>query len=194
MKRYRFSQLLALGSLILLTACQAAGQRASAAMLKSGDTIDGMGLTTGVMGTPPLWAFCSSSQASSQIRSFNCHAPVLPTLAIGHIFLLADEVFTNMNWSDLAWELSIDDQAVDLASFETFDYTVPSMAKHPSPIREVFKKATAWNIVLTNLNPGEHTLRFLAQNDTDSYTWSVNLVIESPNRTDISSVPFPPKS
>lgn len=165
-----------------------------AAMLKSGDTIDGMGLTTGVTGTPPLWAFCSSSQESSQIRSFNCHAPVLPTLAIGHIFLLADEVFTNLNWSDLAWELSLDNQAVHLASFETFDYILPSMAKHPSPIRELFKKATAWNIVLTNLNPGEHTLRFLAQNDTDIYTWFVNLVIESPNGTDISSVPFPPKS
>jgi hypothetical protein len=153
-----------------------------------------MSLATGVADAPPLWAFCSSSQGSSQTKIMSCHAPVLPTLAIGHIFLLADEVFTDMNWSDLTWELSIDNQAVDLASFETFDFTVPSMAKHPSPIREVFKKATAWNIVLTNLNPGEHTLRFLAQNDTDSYTWLVKLVIDSTNGTDISSVPFPLKS
>jgi hypothetical protein len=65
------------------------------------------------------------------------------------------------------------------------------MSKSPSPVREVFRKATAWNIVLTNLNPGEHTLRFLAQNETDTYTWLAHLVIEPTQETDFSSVPFP---
>ena len=194
MNTRRFFQLLSVGILALLTACQGTGPSASASMLKAGDAINGMSLTTGVADAPPLWAFCSGSQESSQTIIMSCHAPLLPTLAIGHIFLLADQVFTGGNGSDLTWDLSIDNQAVDLDSFETFDFTVPSMAKHPSPIREVFQKATAWNIVLTNLNPGEHTLRFLAQNDTGSYTWLVKLVIEPADGTDISSVPFPLKS
>jgi len=191
MNTRRLFQLLSAGMLFLLAAFGASGHLASAAMLKSGDAINGMSLATGVTGAPPLWAYCSSSQESGQTKIFSCQAPVLPTLAIGHIFLLADEAFADMGGSELAWELSIDNQAVDLDSFESFEYTVPSMAKHPSPIREVFKKATAWNIVLTHLNPGEHTLRFLAQNDAGSYTWLVKLAIESTNGTDISSVPFP---
>ena len=191
MKTRRLFQLLSVGMLFLLTACGAAGRSASAAALKSGDSINGLRLATSVTNAPPLWAFCSSSQESNQTKIMSCRAPVLPTLAIGHIFLLADQVFNGRNGSDLTWDLSIDNQAVDLDSFETFDLAVPSMAKHPSPIREVFRKATAWNIVLTNLNPGEHTLRFLAQNDTDSYTWLVKLAIEPADGTDISSVPFP---
>lgn len=193
MNTNRLSLLIGIGTLFLLTACQSDGQPLSPAMVKAGDEINGMSLTTGAADAPPLWAFCSSSQESNHIKTFNCNVPVLPTLAIGHIFLLSDEALTNLDWSDFVWELSLDSQAVDLDSFGTFDYVMPSMSKSPSPIREVFKKATAWNIVMTNLNPGEHTLRFLAQNNTDSYTWFVNLVIEPTDGTDISSIPFSPK-
>jgi hypothetical protein len=194
MNKIRLSKLLYCGVLLMLAACQAAGQPLSAAMFRPGDSIDGMSLTTGAADAPPLWAFCSGSQESNHIKTFNCRAPVLPTLAIGHAFLFADEVLTSQDWSELVWELSIDGQAVDLESFGTFDYVMPSLSQSPSPVREVFMKATAWNIVLTNLNPGEHTLRFLAQSETESYTWLVNLVIEGADGTDISSVPFPPKS
>jgi hypothetical protein len=191
MNTNRLSRLSIVAMLFLLAACQAAGQPLSAAMVKSGDAINGMNLTTGAVDAPPLWAFCSNSQEANHIKTFNCRAPVLPALAIGHIFLLADEVLANTDWSDLVWELSMDDQAVDLESFGTFDYVMPSMSKSPSSVQEVFKKATAWNIVLTNLNPGEHTLRFLAQSETDSYTWFVNLVIEATDEVEISAVPFP---
>ena len=100
---------------------------------------------------------------------------------------LADGALANLDGSELVWELSIDDRAVDLESFGTFDYVIPAISQSPSPVREVFMKATAWNIVLTNLNSGEHTLRFLAKNDTDSYTWFVNLVIEEANGVDLRS-------
>jgi hypothetical protein len=190
MNKVRVAQLLSAGLLVLLTACQAAGQPLSTAF-RPGDNINGMGLTTGAADAPALWAFCSGSQQGDNMQTFDCRAPVLPTLAIGHIFLLTDEAFANLAWSDLVWELSINGQAVDLESFGTFDYVMPSMAKSPSPVREVFEKATAWNVVLTNLNPGEHTLRFLAQSDTDSYTWLVHLVIEGVAGVDVSSVPFP---
>jgi hypothetical protein len=190
MNNKRLSHLLVIGLLFLLTACQGAGQPLSATMVSSGDTVNGMGLTTGIADAPPLWGFCSSSQAGSHIKTFNCRAPVMPTLAIGHIFLFADEVLANLDWSELVWELSIDDQAVDLESFGTSEYVMPVIAPKPSSVREVFMKATAWNVVLTNLNPGEHTIRFLAQSETDSYTWFVNLVIEGEEGVDMSAARF----
>lgn len=187
MNKTRLFQLLSFGLLFMISACQAAGQPLSAAMFRPGDTIDGMSLATGAADAPPLWAFCSGSQESNHIKTFNCRAPMLPTLAIGNIFILADGALANLDWSELVWELSIDDQAVDLESFGTFEYLMPTMPQSRSSIREVFKKFTAWNVVLTNLNPGEHTLRFLAQSETDSYTWFVNLVIESADGVDVSS-------
>jgi hypothetical protein len=183
-----------IGLLVLLTACQSAGEPLNAAMHGPGDAINGLRLETGTQGAPPLWAFCSTSPDGSHIKSFDCRTPILPTLAIGNVFLLADEAFANLNWSDLAWELSIDGQPVDLEQFGTFEYVMPGMSKGPSPIREVFMRVIAWNIMLTNLNPGEHTLRFLAQSETDSYAWLVNLVIEGTGGVDISSVPFDLKS
>jgi hypothetical protein len=163
-------------------------------MSRPGDTINGVTLATGAESALPLWAFCSPSQENTMIRTFNCHAPVLQTLAIGHVFLLAEEVSANLDGSDLVWNLSIDNQIVDLESFGKFEYMMPSMGKSPSPIREVFKKAIGWNIVMTNLSPGEHSLAFRAQSTTESHSWLVNLVIEPTDGTDISSIPFPPKS
>jgi hypothetical protein len=193
MKANHLSKLFIAGVIFLLTACQAAGQPGSAALLTSGDTINGVTLATGAESALPLWGFCSPSQENEMIQTFNCRASELQTLAIGHIFLLAEQVSSYSDGSDLAWDLSIDNQAVDLESFGKFEYTMPSMAKSPSPIREVFKKAIGWNIVMTNLNPGEHTLFFGAQSATDSHAWLVNLVIEPAEGTDISSIPFPPK-
>jgi hypothetical protein len=190
MNKIRLAQLLSAGLLLVLTACQAAGQPLSAAF-RPGDNLDGMKLTTGAEDAPPLWAFCAGSQGGDHVKTFDCRAPVLQTLAIGHLFLLSEETFAGLGWSDLVWELAINGQAVDLESFGTFDYVMPSMAKSPSPVREVFQKVTAWNVVLTNLNPGEHTLRFLAQSDTDSYTWLVHLTIEGVDGVDVSSMPFP---
>jgi hypothetical protein len=162
-------------------------------MSRPGDTINGVTLATGAESALPVWVFCSPSQENTLIRTFNCHAPNLQTLAIGHVFLLAEEVSANLDGSDLVWNLSIDNQIVDLESFGTFEYMMPSMGKSPSPIREVFKKAIGWNIVMTNMSPGEHSLSFRAQSATDSYSWLVNLVIEPTDGIDISSVPFPPK-
>ncbi len=97
----------------------------------------------------------------------------------------------NRTWADLVWELSIDDYVVDLDSFGTFDYVMPAMPASPSPIREVFAKVTDWNLVMTNLNPGEHTLHFRAQDGADQYHWLVNLVIEGEDGVDMSAAPFP---
>ena len=191
MKNKRLFEVLSFGLLILMTACQSMGQPFHAEMSKPGDTINGLGLSTGAEAALPLWAFCSSSQENNPIQTFNCRAPAAKTLAIGHVFLLADGTWTNMNWSDLVWELSIDNQMVDLESFGKFEYVMPTIHKSPSRVGEVFKRVTAWNIVMTNLNPGEHTLSFRAHSEKASHMWIVNLVIEETKESDISAAPFP---
>ena len=194
MNKNRLVQLIYVGLIFILAACQGMGQSGSGVLFRPGDSLGGMQLATGAADAPPLWAFCSGAPGIGPIRTYNCTTPELSSLAIGHISLLAGEALTTVDWSDLAWEFSINDQAVDLESFGTFEYLMPAITNSPSPIRHVFTKGTAWDIVLTNLQPGKHTLRFLAQTDTESYSLLVNLTIEPANGTDISSVPFQLKS
>jgi hypothetical protein len=190
MNKNRLSHLLVIGVIFLLTACQGAGQPLSAAMVGSSDTVNGMSLTTGAADVPPLWAYCSPSQENTHIRTFNCRALVWQTLAVGNLFLLTDAALLNRNGSDFVWELSIDNYVVDLESFGTFDYVMPAMPASPSRVREVFAKVTDWNLVLTNLDPGEHTLHFQAQDGVVQYHWLVNLVIEAEEGVDMSAAPF----
>ena len=191
MNNRRFVQVLSLGLLILMTACQSIGQPLHAAMSVPNDSVNGMTLTTGAAEASPLWAYCSPSQENTHIRTFHCRAPAWQTLAIGNLFLLADAALLNRDATELAWELGIDDYLVDLESFGTFDYVMPTMPAKPSPIREVFARVTDWNLVMTNLHPGEHTLSFRAQNANESYMWLVQLVIEPADNADITAAPFP---
>jgi hypothetical protein len=177
MNKIRLPKLLYVGLLVMLTACQATGQPFSAAMFRPGDTIAGMSLTTGAADAAPLWAFCSPVQHSGNSTISDCSVPMIHKLAIGHVFMVADDRLNELDWSELTWELSINDQPVDLDAFGTFDYVMPSMSKSPSPLKEVFKTFTAWDVVLANLSPGQHTIHGLAQTETDSYTWIVNLTI-----------------
>ena len=160
-------------------------------MIGPGDKIDNMILTTGADEAPPLWAFCSRSAEGEGRHILDCRTPVLASLGIGNIFLDTDEAIANLDWADLNWKLSIDGQEVDLESFGTVDYVMPRISKKPSPVREIFKQGTAWDIVLTDLKPGHHTLWFVAQSDNERHTWFVNLEIEPKEDTARSSVPFP---
>ncbi len=191
MNKTRFVKWIYLTLLIVLTACQSSGQPLSAAMSEPKDTNSSMHLTTGAADAAPLWAYCSPSQENTHIRTFHCRAPVWQTLAIGHLFLLRDSALLHQGEAELRWDLAIDDHVVDLESFGTFDYVLPAMPASPSPLREVFARVTDWNLVMTHLNPGEHTLHFRAQNDAAQYHWLVNLVIEPADSGDISAAPFP---
>ena len=109
----------------------------------------------------------------------DCRVPALASPRIGNLLLYANEAIPNLGWSDLVWELSIDGKAVDLKPFETVDYVVPSMSKIlSSPVLETFKRDRGWNIILTDLKPGHHTLWVVAESKSESYTWFVNLDIE----------------
>ncbi|HJQ13100.1 MAG TPA: hypothetical protein VJ830_00015, partial [Anaerolineales bacterium] len=82
MNKNRVSHWIYIGLLVLLTACQAAGQPLSAAVSEPRETIEGMRLTTGAADAAPLWTYCSPSEENTHIRTFNCRAPVWQTLAV----------------------------------------------------------------------------------------------------------------
>lgn len=169
--------LLCIGLLFVLTACQPAGQTPGNEMLRPGDVVDGMIMTTGVANVPPLWAFCTSQDEGNTTTSF-CNVPSLHDLGIGCIFTMGARKLSEWIWSELTWEFSIDGQAVDLERFGIYETALPAMADNPSPIREVFRQAKTWDVVLTNLKPGQHTLQGVVHTGTDSYTWVIYLTIE----------------
>ena len=179
--------LLSFGVLIaVVSACQSM----DASMLKPGDEIEGLVLTTGAENAPPLWAFCSVIQQGDNAITSHCSVPsMITTLAIGHVFMVADEALADRDWSEFTWKLLIDEQTIDLDRFGTYHFAMPSMPANPGPVREVFETFTAWDVVLTNLKPGSHTLQGLAQSKTDTYTWIVNLIIEAPHASDLGSMP-----
>lgn len=150
---------------------------AHTSMVSIGDEIDGMILTTGAADARPLWVFCSS-EVSGNMTTADCRVPQLEKLAIGHVLLGTDVAFGDAEWSDLQWELYLDDQYIDLQQFGTYDYLLPTMAPNPSLVREVFMKFRAWDVVLMNLQPGAHTLDGMVRADGEEYRWKAHLLIE----------------
>jgi len=152
-----------------------------ASLLSLGDRINGMTLSKGVDDARSLWTFCFNALEGEGSYILDCHVPAKDSLRMGNVPLYANQAMPDLDWSDLVWELSIDGQAVNVEPFETFDYGMPGMSEIPAaPVLETFRRGTGWNIVLTDLQPGQHTLWLVAGNKTggDSYTWFVNLEIE----------------
>ena len=165
--------------IVMVVACQSIKHSSDKSIRKPGDEIDGMVITTGAAHLPPLWAFCSPPLENDGIMSADCQVPQLTSLAIGHTFSLADPVLQTLDWSALTWELSVDGQSVDLKAFGTYDFVVPDLAPHPSPVRETFWQVKAWDVILTNPTPGAHTLHGIAYSETDTHTWTVNFTVGS---------------
>src|SRR5512139_3874446 len=138
MNRISFPRFLFTGVLFLLAACQAVQPFSPAS--RPGDRVAGMNLTTGIQGIKPLQAFCSTTQQSGTSMISECSVPATARLPIGQIFMLADHPLNRL----------------DLEAFGTFKYAVPSIPSSPSPFKEVFRIVEAWDVVLTDLTPGEH--------------------------------------
>jgi hypothetical protein len=159
---------------------------AHTSMVTVGDKIDGMNLTTGAGDARPLWVFCASD-VQGNLTTAHCHVPQVSRLAIGHVFLGTDGAFRDTEWSELKWELYLDDQYINLSPFGTYDYVLPSMAPNPSLVREVFMKFRAWDIVLTDLQPGLHTIEGRVFSDAEEHSWVVHLTIEEKTLTEWAS-------
>lgn len=159
-------------------------------MLKLGDQIEGMILTSGAADAPPLRIFCSPAQEAQQVTKTDCHVPpMLAKVAIGHIYGIASELPAALDWSEFTWELLVDEQAIDLASFGTYNFAMPTIPPNPSPVRDVFQTFTAWGLVLKNLKPGAHTMYGLARCKTHTHTWIINLIIGARYANDFGSTP-----
>ncbi len=178
MNKIFFHRFLWAGLLFLLAACQAAQPSSRQVASRPGDTVTGMNLTTGMQGTKPLQAYCSPAQQSGTSMIMECSAPVTSRLPIGQIFLLAGDRLDGLDRSRVTWDLAVDDQPLDLESFGTVKSAVPGMSPSPSAIREVFRMVEAWNVVLTDLAPGEHHVTGHARYGTTIYTWVMHLSIQ----------------
>jgi hypothetical protein len=152
-------------------------------MLKPGEKIDDMAVTTGAEDAFPLSAFCSATKENDQSIRVDCgELAFCANIAIGHTFGVMDLIPQSSGWDELIWELSVDGHPIDLEAFGVYNFVHPDLAPSPSPIREVFKVARDWNVVLVNPTPGMHTLRGQAQSrdGAETYTWVVNLPIAAP--------------
>lgn len=178
MNKISFPRFLCAGLLFLLAACQAAQPSSHRVASRPGDTVAGMNLTTGLQGITPLQAFCSPAQQSGTSTITECSVPVTSRLPIGQIFILADHQLNSLDRSRLTWDLSVDDQPLDLEAFGTVKYALPDMPPSPSAIREVFRMVEAWNVVLTDLVPGEYNVTGHARYGTNIYTWVIHLSIQ----------------
>lgn len=163
--------------LLALSQLSTGRANANVSMIHAGDEIDGMILTTGAADAHPLWVFCAS-EVRENVTTANCRVPQVSMLAIGHVFLSTDKAFSELDWSQLKWELYFDNLLINLDTFGTYDYVLPTMAPHPSLFREVFMKFKAWDIVLTSLQPGVHTIEGRVFAHEEEYRWVVNLEIQ----------------
>lgn len=146
-------------------------------MLKPGDKVGDMVITTGAAKAPPLWAFCATPQEYNDTITLDCEVPPLPKLAIGHTFGVADLAPQTSDVSELTWTLSLDGQLVDLLAFGTFDIVTPGLANHPSLVREAFRKTTVWDVALENPTLGKHILQGSVVANGRTYAWIVNFTV-----------------
>jgi hypothetical protein len=174
--------LLMLGFNVLLgvvIACRPIAQSMSNSMLKPGDEIGDMIITTGAGQSPPLSAFCEANFNHADGSSIDCQVPPVASLAIGHTLGLTDPALQTTDWSALHWELSLDGQTIDLMAFGIYDFAQPDLAPSPSPIREIFRHVKAWDVVLINPASGRHTLSGMAYDEAVTYLWMANFTVEA---------------
>jgi len=151
-------------------------------MLKPGEMVDGMVITTGVKNAFPLWGTCSATKENDHSISVDCGRLSYANLAIGPTFEVMDLIPQSIDWEELIWEMSVDGHPIDLEAFGVYDFVYPDLAPSPSRIREVFKIERLWNVVLVNPTPGMHRVQGQARDGAVTYTWVVNFTVETPLR------------
>jgi hypothetical protein len=146
-------------------------------ILREGDNLNGMVVTTGIADAPPLEAFCNFKLDEDITPSIDCQVPPLPKLAIGHMIGLTGGRLQELDWSKLDWQVYLDGYRLDLETFGGSSYVEPEIMSAPSPIREVFKQKKTWDIVLINPTFGLHTLLCTVKTNSVVYDWAVNFMI-----------------
>jgi hypothetical protein len=148
-------------------------------MLKPGDKIDTMILTRGAEQVVPLWAFCLPAVKSDHLITADCHEVSFAALAIGHTFGVKELLPQPVDGSELTWELELDGHPIELGAFGTCDFVQPDLTLSPSPVREIFRTVTVWDVVLENPTAGGHRLRGLVRSAAETFTWLVDFSVRA---------------
>ncbi len=166
------------GMLSVLASC---GKQAPSAarILKEGDHLNGMVVTSGTTDAVPLEAFCMFNLDEDLTNTIDCQVPPLPKLAIGHLIGLTGGALQELDWSELDWQIYLDGYLLDMDTFDKQAYVEPVILSSPSPVREVFMQRKTWDIVLLNPGFGLHTLLCTVKDDSVVYNWVVNFMIRS---------------
>ena len=147
-------------------------------VLEPDTKVDEMVITTGAEDAIPLWAICNRTMETEHHIKVICLDATYPRLAIGSTFGLLDKIPESLEWSDLTWEMYLDDQPISLDSFGTQDIVYPELMSKPFPVREAFVYMTVWDVVLENPTPGGHVLRGSAATNDEEYSWEVSFIVE----------------
>ena len=161
-------------------------------MLKPGEKIDAMVITTGVKDALPLSAFCSATRENDHSIRVDCGELALcANVAIGQTFGVTDLIPASIDREDLTWKMSVDGHPIGLEAFGVYDFVHPDLVLNPSTSRELFKVGRLWNVVLVNPTPGMHRLQGQAQSrdGVAPYTWVVNFTVATPSRLALSHSP-----
>lgn len=132
------------------------------AMLKPGEKIGEMIVTTGSakFQGPPLWAFCSPAFQKPGVTTTQCDVPPLTEIVIGHGWFATTDALRESNWKAMTWELYLDGQQLDLNAFGAYDADLPQKGlPGQDPNKEIITKLRTWDVLLTNVRPGAHTLK-----------------------------------
>jgi hypothetical protein len=132
-------------------------------MLKPGASLNGLTLRKSSPSDqgPPLWAFCPPAFSSEPGKlKVECSLPPLPGLGIGHGWFARDESTRDANWSAMQWELFLDEKAVDLGAFGSYDADLPQGGLPGMQAdQEVITKLRSFDVLVENLTLGQHSLR-----------------------------------
>ncbi len=173
----RFLFLLLIGGMIFALASCRRQVPFTPRILREGDNLNGMIVTTGIANAAPLEAFCNFNVDEEITSTIDCQVPPLPKLAIGHMIGLTGGPLQELDWSKLDWQVYLDGYLLDMETFDQQSYVEPELISSLSPIREVFKQRKTWDIVLINPTFGLHTLFCTVKTDSVVYDWAVNFMI-----------------
>jgi hypothetical protein len=172
--------LVSVGMLFTLASCKQ--MLAVPRILKEGDSLHGMVISTGTPGATPLDAFCNLEMDEDVTNTINCEVLLVSKLAIGHVIGVTHGPLQQLDWLKLTWQVYLDGYLLDLATFHQQSYIEPGQASAPSEIREVSRQRKTWDIVLINPSFGLHTLLCTVTTGSLVYNWVVNFMIESTGR------------
>jgi hypothetical protein len=167
MNRTRRATAVALAlSALLLTNCDAdsegkatRGAGGGQTILRPGDEADGMRLTTATGADTKIFGtFCDPIIVKPGTYARTCQVPELQRLMIGYGNLATSAELLEQGWQAGRWQLYLDGQRVDLATFGTLpdDHYFETAIGQEVWLRE-------WSVTIVNPTPGQHTLRYVQE-------------------------------